>query len=584
MRPIILLVLLLARAVIAADVSVQIEVSNNNVMTQDQIELQVHVQGTQSASEPQILGSENFIVDEAGSSSQIQMINGVTSITKTFQFIYTPKREGEFTLGPAMVNADGVTYKSQSIVIKVGKNQDQNNGSTRSAQEKNLFVESTVNKFNPYVNEQFVYTFKFFTQVGIADARVDLPQFKDFFKEQLGDQRKFVKNINGVPWQVLEISFLLTALRPGKMTIEEARLFGEVMVEGSGRRYGNSLIDQFFGGRFAERKRVQLIAKSLNIDVRELPANRPDDFTGLVGDFSISNQTDKNTVKVGESITTTIILSGYGALESATLPAQESADFKFYDDKPVLNKDLGSNGIISTKVFKRAIIPKKEGQLTFPPVSLVIFSPTTNAYQKIQSQPFVLDVLAGDKDDVNHTVLQSPSGKKRVEVLGQDLMPIRYSLDSLNNAPLSGGQKIGLILIILGLPLVYIALHIVTVRQILFKGNISLIRRTKAAKEFLIGHRSLAKSPTFIEDSINVLKDYLGNKLNFDGRSMTQFDIERILFPYKVSAATLSETKEVFDLIEKAQYGGLILSASDRNEIAEKLKMLFEKFEKEMKI
>ncbi|HAZ12330.1 MAG: hypothetical protein A2X86_03745 [Bdellovibrionales bacterium GWA2_49_15] len=581
MKYFILLSLLLARIVFAGDVSVQLEVNNNNITTQDQIELQVQIHGTQSASEPRIMGSENFLVEEAGSSSQIQMINGSTTITKTFQFLFTPKREGEFTIGPAIVDVEGTEYKSEIIVIKVSKNQEQGNG--HAPQDKNVFVEAVVDKSSPYLNEQFIYSFRFFTQVGLANANLDLPEFNGFWKEQLGEQRKYTKNINGVTWQVLELSFLLTALRPGKITIEEARLFGEIAVEGAGRRYGHSLIDQFFGSRYAERKRVQLITKALNIDVRALPGEKPDDFSGLVGNFTLESQTDKDTLKMGESTTMTVRLRGSGALENATLAAQENDEFKFYDDKPTLEKNVGTAGVISTKIFKRAIVPKKEGQLTFPPVTLTVFNPSAGAYQTIQSQSFLLTVLPGDKDDINHTMLQPLSSKKNVELLGQDLMPIRYSLDSLNNVPLGQASKLALIFIILGLPCLYATLHVVTARQVLFKGNISLARKTKAAKEFLSSHKTLIDSPKFIEDSLNMLKDYLGNKLNLDGRAITQFDIERILLPYAISETTIRETKEILDMVEKSQYGGLILSSDVRNKISDKLKILFEKYEKEMR-
>ncbi|MBI2518912.1 MAG: protein BatD [Bdellovibrio sp.] len=581
MKFLFLLSFLFVQAVWGGDISVQIEVDNNNVTTQDQIELQVHVHGTQSASEPQIMGSDNFLVEQAGTSSQIQMINGTTTITKTFQFIFSPKREGEFTVGPAIVDVDGTEYKSESIIIKVSKDTDQT--TSRAAENKNLFVEAVVDKLTPFVNEQFIYTFRFFTQVGIANANLDLPEFKGFWKEPLGEQKKYIKNINGVQWQVLELSFLLTALRPGKVTIEEARLIGEITVEGTGRRNGRSLIDQFFGGRYAERKRVQLITRPLNIDVRDLPGDRPDGFSGLVGNFTIEAQSDKDTLKMGESVTMTVRLSGYGALENATLASQETDEFKFYDDKPVSNKNLDSEGVISTKIFKRAIVPKKAGNLTFPPVKLIVFNPTTKVYQTIQSGSFTLNVLPGDKDDINHTAYHPTSAKKSIEVLGQDLMPIRYGLDSLSNTPLSRTQRLGLMLIILGLPLIYGALHVVTARQLLFKGNISLVRKTKAAKEFLAGHKTLMNSSTFVEDALNLLKDYLGNKLNLDGRSITQFDIERILVPYQVSASTLTLTKEIFDMIEKSQYGGLTLTGEDKNKICKKIRTLFDKYEKEMK-
>ncbi len=582
MRFIFILALLSMHSVFAGDISVQIALNNNAITMDDQIELEVQVNGTQSASDPKIMGSENFSIQESGTSSQLQMINGATTVTKVFQFILVPKREGEFTLGPAIVDVDGTEYKSQTATIKVAKTQNQDR--TQAPEGKNAFVEAVVDKTSPFVHEQFIYTFRLFTRAGMSNASLDFPEFKGLWKEQLGDQRKYEKMINGIPWQVLEISYLLTGLGPGKVTIEEARLLGDVIVEGSGRRRGHSMFDQIFGGGFAERRRVQLVAHAIPIEVRELPTPRPDGFSGLVGNFSLEAKIDKDTVKVGESVTMTVLLKGYGQLENAVLPVQETEDFKFYDDKPTLQKNLVPSGVLASKMFKRAIIPKKEGTQTFPAIKLVIFNPASKSYQTIQSESFALNVLPGEKDDINHTALQpTVSSKKSIEILGQDLMPIRYSLNSLNDGELGLSAKIILVIIILGLPILYFFLQLIISRRLVSKGDIRLTRKTKAAKEFLDDYKKLIQSSKFIEDAINLFKDYLGNKCNVDGRAITQFDVERLLVPRKINPSTIAEIKDFFDRIEKSQYGGVALSADGKKNILSKVKLLFEKIEKEMK-
>ncbi|MFN8369198.1 MAG: BatD family protein [Bacteriovoracaceae bacterium] len=585
MRYIFLVLIAFSQLALAKDISVALTVNNNAITMEDQIEMEIQVSGTQSASEPSLVGQENFTIEGAGSSSQIQIINGATSVTKTFQYVLLPKREGTFTLGPASVMVDGKEYKSEVVEIKVAKGNTSSSAAIQGKEGKNYFIESVVDKSNPFVNEQFVYTFRLYTRTDIQNASLSFPEFKDFWKEKIGDQRKYEKNINGQIWQVIEISYLLTGLKPGKATIEEARLIGEVLVEGTGRRdRRHSVFDQFFGGGspFGERKRVQMIAKAVTVDVRPLPEPKPVGFSGVVGNFSLTSEVDKKIIKKGESVTQTFTLKGIGSLDNVSIPSTETADYKIYDDKPTLDKKESDHGVIATKIFKRALVPKNEGRIEISPLKLVIFDPSSKLYKTLETTPIILMVEAGDKDDVHHISSNNSiiDSRKKVEILGHDLMPIKYSLDSLSNRTSSHLQKIVLLVIIFLLPLIYVILAILRKKELsLLEDTSGITRKSKAAKAFI----QKFKNVNSVQDAFILFKDYLGNKLNVDGRAITQVDLERLLNPYKVSSELIKNIKTLFDTIESMQYGGGSLTDQLKKNILEKIQLLFESLEKEIR-
>jgi hypothetical protein len=54
-------------------------------------------------------------------SSSFQFINGRTTSTQSFSYILMPFKEGEYTIGPASIVADGKKISSEPINIKVTK-------------------------------------------------------------------------------------------------------------------------------------------------------------------------------------------------------------------------------------------------------------------------------------------------------------------------------------------------------------------------------------------------------------------------------------------------------------------------------
>ena len=113
----------------------------------DQLLLTVTVDGSRSAV-PELPDLPDFQVYSRGQSSQIQMGGGRTNVTVSHSFLLVPRRTGTFTIGPATVEIDGRTYRSQPFRVKILEA----TAEPREAQE--AYVTARVSNPNPYVGEQ----------------------------------------------------------------------------------------------------------------------------------------------------------------------------------------------------------------------------------------------------------------------------------------------------------------------------------------------------------------------------------------------------------------------------------------------
>ena len=72
---------------------------------------------------PSFEGFDVLAGPSTSTSSSVQFINGKMSqsVNNTFSFVVAASSEGEFTIGEASVKADGKTYKTQAVTVKVIK-------------------------------------------------------------------------------------------------------------------------------------------------------------------------------------------------------------------------------------------------------------------------------------------------------------------------------------------------------------------------------------------------------------------------------------------------------------------------------
>ncbi len=584
-------------------VTLSASVDRNAITLEDQVVYTLILEGSQNAQPPTLPPMKDFQVQQAGTSSQMSIINGSISRSVKFNYILIPQKNGKLVIGPSTLKHDGQTIKSRSIELMVQKPEaDQSATSGRQGAEdqpRPIFARVSVSNEKPYENEQIVYTFRLYRSLEIVDAKLDLPQFSGFWAEELGKQTEFRENINGVNYLVTEIKKALFPLKPGKLTIDPAVLHCDVLVRDKRSRrrdpFGNFFNDPFFGQIMGHQKRVRknIHSNELEIHVNPLPSKgKPKDFAKLVGKFSILASMEKEELEVGDTNTITVILEGDGNIRDMVLELPEDAEnFKVYSDKPEVAVDNQGAKVIGRKTFKKALVPLKEGTYTLPKMGLSYFDPEIGQYQYLKAVLAPMLVTKSKEKETLEIVgdVKTVPEKNKVNVIGKDIFPIEMDGSTLNTG-LRDGDFFRLVALIFALPTIIFIASFVYIRRKESKYSKADIYRSRSAfsvagKKFkaLASQGQVTNGRELFSESSRIFKDFIGDKLNVSGGTLTPADVEELLGGEGVPKNTRDLAVRLLEKCEAAQFAPLNASNNNPQAVINDIQLSMKNLDKEIK-
>ena len=434
-----LLIILAAVLPAAADVTVSAYVDRTGVTLGESVQLRVTVGDAEEGS-VDTGPITDFKVYPRGTSTSVQWINGKSSRKVIYSYMLIPTRSGTLTIPALAVAVDGRTLHTEPIEVTV----DVQDNTQAPPKDRDVWVTAQVSDENPYVGQQFSYTFKLIRAVEVSDARFSPPEFKGFTAKEIEDRKSYSKVINGRQCDVTEVQYMLIPKSPGPQVIDPAMLQLNILRPGQ-QRFRDPL-DDFFNNPFINRSQLEpriLHSASVNLNVRPLPPyDGSGSFSGLVGRFSLKAEAEKTDIKVGDSTTVSLTLAGKGNLPDAPVPELSAGDaFKVYTDNPTEEVHLTAEGYTGKRVFRTALVPVKAGSFTIPPVSLTYFDTQRQAYQTLATDPIRLQVTPGENVQAAPVAAapdHQPALKKKVQFTGRDILPPKQDLDALTpRRPLS---------------------------------------------------------------------------------------------------------------------------------------------------
>jgi hypothetical protein len=541
----------------------------------------------------------DFHVQEAGTSSQVSIINGSFSKSVQYNYVIVPKKAGKFSIGPATMNYNGQTIKSEPlelIVQEPGGAVSRDNAPQENQDQRYIFANALVSKKNPYENEQIIYTFQLFRRVDVANAQLDLPRFEGFWTEDLGQQTEFNKTIDGMEYHVTEIRKALFPLKPGKLSIGPAMLQCDVIVQDRGRRqrdpfgqfFDDPFFNQFMGRQKAVRKNIR--SNELELDAQPLPADgRPKDFEKLVGQFSLVASLEKEELEVGGSNTVTVVVEGSGNIRDvAPRILADSTDFKIYDDKPEIQVSPSNEGVVGRKTFKKALVPLREGELALPEIQIPYFDPNAREYKILKASLKPMRVLPSrEKEELK--LVGGGAGapeREKIKIIGKDIFPVYTKADALDEG-LSTGKFTIIAGMLFALPtaLFLASFFLVRRRERMASGSDMYKAKTafsRAIKNFktLYALSDSNNGHDFFSESSKILKDYIGDKLNVSGRSLTPAEIGELLKGRGLDGQTWMETVNLLERCEASRFASPRNQAGNAGDFLNEIQSLMKKLEK----
>jgi hypothetical protein len=529
----------------------------------ESLELSVTVQNGEG--QVDLSAIEDFKVLSQGTSSSLRIVNGATSREVIYNYLLMPLRPGQLTIPALAVTVDGQVLRTQPIAVTVS---DQPSSGQADAPE--VWAEAVVSQPEPFVGQQLTYTISLYQAVQIANASLQAPTFEGFSAKEVSQRGSRREMINGREHVVTQIHYVLVPLSAGEKTIEPAALQLGIVRPLKGRR--RSAFDDFFNDPMFNRNRVEpkvIQTPAVAVLVKALPPPPPGmpAFSGLVGRFELTAAVEKRELKVGDSTTLTITLEGRGNLMDAQEPdLQLPEGLKRYADTPQEEIQLDAQGYSGRKVFRTALVPLRAGPLPLPALQWTYFDAEQGDYRTLNAALTELQVAPAEGQAVAPAAPgESPAdGKRRVEVIGRDILPLKEDLGALDSRnPLSW---LYFVLWMVVPALAYGALW-TALRLRRVDPSPAARMRLKARQALKTAANSVERDETFLTALYQALTAAIFARAGRSGEALTWREAETALTDAGEAQPFAREAAELLSAVESAKFSGRRLEADQRKDL-----------------
>lgn len=385
--------------------------------------------------DPDLPDFSNFaVLSGPNVSTSFQIINFDMSASKTYSFVLTPRAVGKFEIPPATVQYEGKSYRSNAITITVTRTATtqpqtpQSSGNTQDSDRDlsgSLFLKAVPSKTSVFVNEQVNVSYKIYFRVNIRNPEyLRMPETVGFWVEEYpikGDIPITQETVNGIQYNVAEVKKMaLFPTKSGMLNITPLQLRVHVQVQDR-RRDPFNVFDNFFDSPFGRMVSKELTSNEITVNVKPLPEEgKPENFSGLVGDFRLFSDLDKPQAPANEAISLTLKIHGTGNLKVLNeIPVEAPPSFEIYDPKIKDEVDKSGTYLSSSKEFEYILIPRVAGDFRIKPIEISFFDPFQRRYKTLRSREFQIKVSKGKETAGN--LAGSYLSKEDVKLLGKDI-------------------------------------------------------------------------------------------------------------------------------------------------------------------
>ena len=500
-----------------------------------------------------------------------RMVNGHTtgSSSITFTFILCATKNGVYNIPPAHIIANGKSFSSQNVKIKVSGESHNTGGAPRMhdettnqsklhdagtpVKESDLFIKVSASKQRVHEQEPVLLTYKVYTLVDLTQLEGKMPDLTGFHTQEipLPQQKSFhIERVNGRPYRCVTWSqYVMYPQMTGKLEIPSITFNGTVIQQ-------NRNVDPFEaflngGSGYIEVKRA-IKAPGMTIQVDPLP-KRPANFSGGVGKFNISAQLNKNEAKANEPITIRVVVSGIGNLKLIKQPQIKfPKDFDTYDAKITDKTKLTTNGVEGNVIYDYVAVPRNQGDYVIPAIEFVYYDTEANAYKTQRTQQFKLEIAKGSGN--------TNSSADYSNLRNKDIRPIKegdINIQDIKNI-FYGSTTYWVILSTLFV--IFAGILVIFRKRAIDNADITKLKIKKANR---IATKRLKNANTlmlnnehgkFYDEVLKALWGYVSDKLNMPVEQLSKDNIADKLAQQNVDAETISMFIHAIDECEYNRY------------------------------
>lgn len=345
-------------------------VSSNQVDLSDSFSLYLTLKDTSPKDSPALFPlKKDFLIQSEQQSSNTTIINGKVSSSITWKVSLAPKIEGVVEIPPITVDTTEGQLSTQPISLNIIK------GAPAQSIEDSLGIKfsSKVNNASPYKNEPFIYTAFLSSKWPLYQVQPQKLQVENAIVELIEDPKLEERVIGGVWFNVVEISYLITPLKTGSLTIPSLVIQGALPQKRKGRfssRFNDDLDPFAIMQGFDRLKPFALKTEEIELDV-ESPISEISPWLPAKALTLEENWPSDQTLRVGEPFSRGFLIQAEG-LKLSQLPhlEEQSSKFKIYADKPEEEEKVIQGSLRSMRKEQYTLIPEQAGTWVLPEISI----------------------------------------------------------------------------------------------------------------------------------------------------------------------------------------------------------------------
>src|SRR5213595_350846 len=405
----------------AASPTVTAVLSNSQPAVGQIVQLEIKISGANKAKVPESISVDGLEIHQTGQMYESSLSFGFggneDSSSATYTYSVLPLKAGQFNIPPQTVRVGSDSLRTPELVLNVAQGSRSSAGSSQSGQtqaaSKLAFAELVVAKKDAYVGEMVPAEIRLGFDPRARGRLQDGPELsgQGFTTQKLQQPRENLETIGGITYQVYTFKTAIAAARPGKFEIGPVTAKAVVVLprRPSAPRttrprspfdlfnLDDPFSDPFFSDPFGstgERTELPIQSETAALNVKPLPPNPPPNFSGAIGNFTMTADAKPKTVQVGDPITVTSTIAGRGNFDRMNGPALE--DERGWHKYPPSSKfkqddDVGMSG---EKTFEMVIAPN-EKKPAVPPLVFAFFDPVKETYVTLRSTAVPIQVEGG---------------------------------------------------------------------------------------------------------------------------------------------------------------------------------------------
>ena len=319
---------------------------------------------------------KDFDVNRRSSSRQVNIINGQRTSIVEWLLELTPKRSGVLTIGPILVG----NQASRTAILMVDE--------PATGSNRELFVETSVDVIDPYVQSQVIYTVNVYQDVRLLDGSLSVPDTDLAIVRQMGEDKSFRETVDGREYAVVQRRYSVFPRKSGPLELPQVVLQATVAIDRA-----------ITPNTRTRTRRVTRRSNTITLDVQPRPQTSDGSWWLPATQVLLGSEwsTPIDQLQKDEPVTRIIRLQASGVADSQLpdIPVPSLDAISIYADTPTASTDTSGDNVVAEQIVTWAVIPQQAGKLELPEVRIEWFD-TQARESKVAILPAEVLNVVGD--------------------------------------------------------------------------------------------------------------------------------------------------------------------------------------------